>query len=95
MAEVVAPKIKTGDKVIIHGHTDVIGEYAYNQKLSLDRANDVRAILEKSLAKAGTNDVTFEVTGLGENEDLSPFENNLPEERFYNRSVIIDIIPRK
>ncbi|PJB11700.1 MAG: flagellar motor protein MotB [Flavobacteriales bacterium CG_4_9_14_3_um_filter_40_17] len=95
LAEVVAPKIKTGDKVIIHGHTDVIGEYAYNQKLSLDRANDVRAILEKSLAKAGTNDVTFEVTGLGENEDLSPFENNLPEERFYNRSVIIDIIPRK
>lgn len=95
LTEIVAPKIKAGDKVIIHGHTDVIGDYAYNQKLSLKRANDVRGILEKSLAKAGTNDVTFEVSGLGENEDLSPFDNNLPEERFYNRSVIIDVIPRK
>lgn len=94
LTEVITPKIPAGSKVIIHGHTDVIGDYAYNQKLSLARAEEVRNILESSLAKAGTKDVTFEVTGFGENENLSPFENNLPEERFYNRTVIIDVIPR-
>ncbi len=94
LTEIVTPKITAGSKVIIHGHTDVIGDYDYNQKLSLARANEVRKILESSLAKAGTNNVTFEVKGFGENENLAPFENNLPEERFYNRTVIVDVIPR-
>jgi hypothetical protein len=31
----------------------------------------------------------------GEDAGMAPFENNLPEERFYNRAVIIDIIPVK
>ncbi len=33
--------------------------------------------------------------GYGEDIANAPFENNLPEERFYNRTVIIDIIPAK
>jgi len=60
----------------------------------LKRANDVKAIIEKSLAKAGRTDVTFVVHSFGEDEKLSPFENNFPEERFYNRTVLIDIIPK-
>jgi len=33
------------------------------------------------------------VYGFGEDENLAPFENKLPEQRFYNRTVMIDIIP--
>ncbi|RTY91935.1 flagellar motor protein MotB [Flavobacterium sp. RSP46] len=93
LSEVVTPQIPVGATVLIHGHTDSIGEKTYNQNLSLARANDVKGILEKGLSKAGRNDVKFEVTGEGENENNSPFENKTPEERFYNRTVIIDIMP--
>ncbi|RTY75425.1 OmpA family protein [Flavobacterium sp. LS1R10] len=93
LSEVVTPQIPVGATVLIHGHTDSIGEETYNQNLSLARANDVKGILEKGLSKAGRNDVKFEVTGEGENENNSPFENKTPEERFYNRTVIIDIMP--
>jgi outer membrane protein OmpA-like peptidoglycan-associated protein len=37
-------KIPVGATVIIHGHTDAIGEETYNQNLSLARANDVKKI---------------------------------------------------
>jgi len=94
LSEVVAPKIKSGDKVIIHGHTDVIGEETYNLKLSIDRANDVKNILEISLLKAGTKNVEFELNGYGEDVDLAPFGNKFPEERAYNRTVTIEIIPK-
>jgi outer membrane protein OmpA-like peptidoglycan-associated protein len=95
LAEVVTPKIPKNGTVIIHGYTDIIGDEAYNQKLSLARANDVKGILESSLAKAGRNDVKFEVYGFGEDESLVPFENKYPEQRFYNRTVVIDIIPHE
>jgi hypothetical protein len=49
--------------------------------------------LEYNLSKAGRSGVKFSVYGLGEDQFLSPFDNNLPEERFYNRTVIIDILP--
>jgi len=93
LTEVLTPKIPQRATVIIHGHTDNIGDEAHNQKLSLARANDVHGILKKSLATAGRSDVNFEVYGFGEDERLSPFENKYPEERFYNRTVVIDIIP--
>ncbi|MCC9166446.1 OmpA family protein [Pontibacter harenae] len=95
LTEIVTPKIPNGGKVIIHGHTDTIGDEEKNRNLSLARANDVKRIIESSLAKAGRNDVTFEVQGFGEDQTLAPFENKFPEERFYNRTVIIDIIPGK
>ena len=93
LTEVVTPKIPMGATVIIKGHTDIIGEEVHNQELSLARANDVKTIIQNSLSKAGRNDVKFEVSGYGENENNSPFDNKTPEERFYNRTVIIDIIP--
>ncbi|MFV5692121.1 OmpA family protein [Flavobacterium sp. LT1R49] len=93
LIEIVTPKIPVGATVIIHGHTDIIGEEVHNQDLSLARANDVKSIIESGLSKASRNDVKFEVLGYGENENKSPFENKTPEERFYNRTVVIDIIP--
>jgi outer membrane protein OmpA-like peptidoglycan-associated protein len=92
--DVVIPKIPQNGTVIIHGHTDIIGDDTYNQKLSLARANNVKSILESGLLKAGRSDVKFLTSGSGEDENLSPFANNFPEERFYNRTVIIDIVPR-
>ncbi len=95
LTEIVTPKIPKNGKIIIHGHTDIIGGEENNLKLSLARANDVKDILEKALAKAGRTDVIFEVQGFGEDENLAPFNNKFPEERSYNRSVIIDIMPAK
>jgi outer membrane protein OmpA-like peptidoglycan-associated protein len=95
LTDVVTPQIPVGGTVILHGHTDIIGDEANNKILSLARANEVKSIILNALAKAGRSDVKFEVYGFGENQSLAPFENNYPEERFYNRTVIIDIIPPK
>jgi outer membrane protein OmpA-like peptidoglycan-associated protein len=94
LTDVVSPNIPTGATVLIRGYTDVVGDAAYNKKLSLDRANDVRRILEKSMANAGRTDVTFESYGFGEDETLARYENNYPEGRFYNRGVTVDVIPK-
>ncbi|TRX24132.1 OmpA family protein [Flavobacterium franklandianum] len=91
LTEVVAPKIPANGKVIIQGHADIIGNDAHNLKLSQARANDVRTILESALSKSGRSDVKFEVSAYGEDPNQSPFNNKYPEERFYNRTVIIDI----
>lgn len=94
LREIVAPSIPKDAMVIVHGYTDIIGDATYNQTLSEARANDVKSILESSLAKVGRSDVKFEVFGLGEDEGLVPFDNTYPEGRFYNRTVLIDIFPR-
>ncbi len=93
LTEIVAPKIPKNGKVIIQGHTDIIGETDHNQKLSLARANNVKKILEKALLNSSRSDVTFEVKGFGEDVAKSPFGNTLPEERSYNRTVVIDLLP--
>lgn len=93
LTEVVAPRIPMAATVAIHGYTDVIGDAGYNQNLSQARADDVLGILKKSLAAAGRTDVKFESIGFGEDTLMSPFDNDYPEERFYNRTVVIDIIP--
>jgi outer membrane protein OmpA-like peptidoglycan-associated protein len=95
LTEVVAPLIVDGSTVTIHGHTDIIGDERYNLNLSNKRAQDGYQILKSALSKAGKNNVKFETSGFGESLTHAPFENNLPEERFYNRTVIIDIIPGK
>ncbi len=95
LTEIVTPLITENATVIIHGHTDVIGQEIHNQQLSADRAAGAQKIIEAALAKKGISGVKFETNGYGEDASKSPFENNLPEERFYNRTVIIDIIPAK
>ena len=91
LTEVVAPQIPENAKVLIHGHTDIIGDEMHNLELSQARSNDVRTILESALSKSGRTDVKFETKGFGENLNQAPFNNKFPEERFYNRTVIIDI----
>jgi outer membrane protein OmpA-like peptidoglycan-associated protein len=93
LTDVVTPLIPENGTVIIHGHTDIIGEEIYNQALSKDRAMGAQQIIEDALLKAGKKGVKFETFAYGEDENMAPFENNLPEKRFYNRTVIVDIIP--
>ncbi|UQD56673.1 OmpA family protein [Flavobacterium sp. K5-23] len=91
LTDVVAPKIPKDGTVIIHGHADIIGNDDYNLKLSQSRADEVKNIIKNALAKTGRNDVKFEISGYGEDLNFSPFKNKFPEERSYNRTVIIDI----
>jgi outer membrane protein OmpA-like peptidoglycan-associated protein len=95
LLDVVVPKVPMGATVMIHGYTDVLGEDDYNLNLSTNRANDVCSIFKAGLAKVGRTDVIFKVYGFGEDPSLMPFENGTSEERFYNRTVIIDIISKK
>lgn len=95
LTEVVAPKIPLNSTVIIHGYTDIIGDASHNLQLSKDRTSDVKNILASALSNNGRTDVKFEVRGFGADPGAAPFDNKYPEERFYNRTVIIDIIPAK
>jgi outer membrane protein OmpA-like peptidoglycan-associated protein len=93
LTEVVTPLIPDSGIVIIHGHTDIVGEEEYNDSLSSQRVQDARTILERAISNSRKRGITFETFGFGENLQYAPFENYYPEERFYNRTVIIDIVP--
>ncbi len=94
LVDVIVPIVPENARVVIHGHTDVIGNVDHNYHLSLERARSAKQLIESALATNGINGVEFEVYGFGEMKDHAPFQNRYPEERFYNRTVIIDIIPR-
>lgn len=95
LTDVVTPLIPDNGTVIIHGHTDIIGDEKYNNTLSQERALSTQQIIERALAKTTKKGIRFETYGFGEDENMAPFENNRPEKRFYNRTVIIDIVPDK
>jgi OOP family OmpA-OmpF porin len=82
-AEVPAGCYKT-DSVLITGHTDSVGPEAYNEKLSLQRADAVADYLRSIGVQA--NLVT---EGKGESEPVS--DNSTKEGRAENRRVVIDI----
>jgi len=87
----VAPLIPANSTVVISGHTDIIGSDDYNMNLSKERAKAAQTVLEGAMTSAGTTGVTYNTDGYGKND--MQFANTLPEERFYNRTVMIDIIP--
>lgn len=73
-------------KVIISGHTDSKGSDAYNNKLSLKRANSVKTWLAKS---AGVKPKLMQVHGYGESRPVAA--NDTPEGRQQNRRVEVVI----
>lgn len=75
-----AQGIDSSASVTIVGLTDRIGDDAVNKRLSLERATEVSAVLK--LPKAT-------VDGRGESSPV--YNNDLPEGRFYNRTVQIII----
>ncbi len=90
----VAPFVSDEAKVVIRGHTDIIGNADHNKALSLQRAQRAKTVIEAALKSYGINNVEFEVHGFGELPEEAPYPNQLPDQRFHNRTVIIDITPR-
>ena len=76
----VKKKIRPNSKVTISGYSDAIGDSLVNNKLALARAKAVAKRLQIPNA---------EVVGVGESEIL--YKTNLPECRFYCRTVLITI----
>jgi outer membrane protein OmpA-like peptidoglycan-associated protein len=95
LTDVVAPLVTDSSVVTIYGHTDVIGNEKYNLALSSARVTSARQILENVLNAKGKKAVKLRYYGFGENGVMSPYNNDLPEERFYNRTVIIEIVQPK
>lgn len=82
MKDYVYDRVKPTSKVEVIGHTDVVGLYEHNQALSDRRSATVyNGIMKKTSGKFGG----MSKRGVGEDEPL--YNNNLPEERFYNRTV--------
>ena len=93
LTDIVTPLIPDNGIVVIHGHTDIIGDEEYNDNLSRERVQDAQNIIERAILSSAKSGITFETFGFGENLQYAPCDNYFPEGRFYNRSVIIDIVP--
>jgi len=80
-----------GYKVKVEGHTDLIGNASYNDKLGLARANMVRDFLVKYGARGGQIDVSTR----GKADPKYPGQKNTfsktDEARWMNRRVIITV----
>lgn len=76
-------RIRTTSSVSIEGMTDYIGKAQNNQRLSEARANAVQNSIE-----AFIKPVDVQTKGSGE---VKLFDNALPEGRFYNRRVFVEI----
>ena len=71
------------------GHTDSVGSEAYNQKLSLARAESVKTYM----VSQGLPAAKVRVEGKGESSPIAP--NDTEEGRAKNRRVEITVIPAK
>lgn len=89
----IAPRVTNGSSVFVQGHTDNLGKEDVNQKLSLQRATQVKDILTNELSSKGRK-AKISAVGMGETPDETMFPNDTPEGRMYNRTVIIDIKPK-
>jgi outer membrane protein OmpA-like peptidoglycan-associated protein len=75
--------------VRITGSTDKLGTAEYNLWLSEQRANNVYKFIKGMMPEINI----VEVKGLGSN--LLPYDNDLPEGRFYCRTVLIEVTTPK
>jgi outer membrane protein OmpA-like peptidoglycan-associated protein len=82
LEEYVFPQIKSASEVQVNGYTDNLGTPDYNQKLSENRANATKKDID---ARIRGNVKTIVSKGYGKTMPLFP--NELPEGRYYNRTV--------
>lgn len=86
MRDYVYSRVLPETSVDVIGHTDVVGLYEHNQKLSDRRSTTVEnGIHQKTKGKYAQ----LYKKGVGEDEPL--YTNDLPEGRFYNRTVQVII----
>ena len=76
LTDFIKSRVSQDSKIFISGHTDRIGDAAYNLKLSKDRAAAVGGVFNKDQVV---------VNGYGELDPL--YDNDLPEGRFFSRKV--------
>lgn len=74
-------------RVSVEGHTDSVGTDAYNQGLSMRRANSVAGYLEDGGISRGR----FDVDGFGESRPVA--SNGTADGRAQNRRVELNVIP--
>ncbi|MGE3802475.1 MAG: OmpA family protein [Candidatus Kapaibacterium sp.] len=77
--------IDSGAQIKITGYSDIIGLEDRNQQLSQDRAATIYEGIQLNVADSTI--ASIETEGVGETQPLYP--NDLPEGRFYNRTVQI------
>ncbi|MBK9248308.1 MAG: outer membrane beta-barrel protein [Ignavibacteria bacterium] len=87
----ITPGLVAGNRVIVHGHTDVIGNPAGNQALSQERSNQAKSIIDDQLAKEGKV-VDVRSIAIGQSQNQYSFTNRYPEGRMYNRNVFVEVI---
>jgi len=92
MNEYVYPRITAGSRITVSGYTDKTGTEEYNQTLSEGRAEEVYKLISEGSGKPIPENMLTWV-GLGETSPL--FTNEMPEGRFYNRTVslLIERLP--
>lgn len=85
LREYVFGRVKPSSDIRIDGHTDVVGEFEHNKRLSQNRSRTVETLIKGNTSKYNS----LVSRGTGEEEPL--YNNNLPEERFFNRTVQVII----
>jgi outer membrane protein OmpA-like peptidoglycan-associated protein len=81
-------RVTDKSSISVFGFTDIIGDSLYNQKLSDKRAKGVYDKLLTKLQRTIPSE-WIKYTGYGESKPI--FSNELPEGRFYNRTVQLEI----
>lgn len=81
----IAHSIQPNSITKITGSTDKLGEEIYNKTLSFDRANTVNNFI----LNINPNLSIKEVKGIGSTNLL--YDNNIPEGRFYCRTVLLEV----
>jgi len=87
----ITPGMNIGNTVIVHGHTDIIGNEEGNQKLSQERSDEAKAIIDDELARENRK-IEVQSIGIGQTQMLYTFNNTVPEGRMYNRNVFVEVI---
>ncbi|MFY9153888.1 MAG: hypothetical protein WAO52_17845 [Prolixibacteraceae bacterium] len=89
---VVVPKIPSGTKIIIHGHSENLNYGNFDLKSFLSHENSIREVIENALKKADKTGVELQVFDFGTDQILAPFDQGDSILRFSPRTAIIDII---
>ena len=82
MRDYVYNRVIPTSEIQVIGHTDIVGLFDYNVKLSSRRANTVRTGIHK---QSKGQYKALNVKGVGPEDPIYP--NDIPEGRFYNRTV--------
>jgi outer membrane protein OmpA-like peptidoglycan-associated protein len=85
--EYICDVIRNRAAVDLTGYTDVVGLEYRNRELSLLRAETVAKAIRRNVPRSRYESIT--VRGVGEEAPL--YANDLPEGRFYNRTVLVTI----